>query len=77
MVSIGNDSSCWKLVIADNVSNPFGICVVTHSQWPSHLLPEILDLNLLESSLHEFVYLGQDGLLPIFEQLILFYLRRL
>lgn len=72
MIGIGDDSPCRQFVVTDDIGHSLGIGMVADPQRPSHLLPEVFDLDLLEGSLDEFVYLGKDVLLPVFEEFILF-----
>lgn len=71
MIGIGNDCPRRQFIITDDIGHSLGISMVAYSQWPSHLFPKVFYLDLLESGLDEFVYLGQDVLLPIFEELVL------
>ena len=77
MIGIWNDRSIWKFIITNNVGDTFGFRVIINTQRPSHLLPEILDLDGFQCRLDKFVYLWQYALLPVFKQLILLNLRRL
>jgi hypothetical protein len=72
VIGIGDDSPCRQFVVTDDIGHSLGIGMVADPQRPSHLLPEVFDLDLLEGSLDEFVYLGKDVLLPVFEEFILF-----
>ena len=71
MIGIRNDGTSRQLIVTDDVCHSFGIGVVAHPQRPPHLLPEILDLYLLQRCLDELVDFGQNILLPVLQQLVL------
>ena len=75
MAGVGDGCASGKFIVTDDGGYSFSVGVVSNSEWPSHLLPEIINLDLFQSSLHEFMNLGKDILLPIIQKFIQLYLR--
>ena len=77
MIWIRKNCALGYFIVANNIRYFFCLHLIILTKWYSHLLEEIFNLNRSKSCLHEFINFWKNVLFPIFEQFVLFHLRRL
>lgn len=72
MVGVRENSPWGKFVITDDISDLSCLVLVSLSQRNPHLLEELVDFKLSQSSLHKVQDPGDDVLVPVPQQLVFF-----